>query len=128
MKQCAFCGGEYPEELTECPLDRQPLDYDTLRPVTPSRENSRVWAAFDVSSIAPQIQRVRQDHIAALRARPYHDSHRAGLIAMARRMITHLSFFRRERSEHELKTPWNGGIRLLFQLPRLLGRVAELGR
>src|SRR5258708_37520054 len=105
MKRLAFCGGEYPEEVTVGPLDRQPLDYDTLLPVTPSRESPSVCAAFDVSSIAPQIQRVRQDHIAALRARPRHASHRAGLIAMARRMITHLSFFRRERSEHELKNP-----------------------
>ena len=56
-------------------------------------------AAFDVSTIAPQIQRVRQDHIAALRARAHHASYRAGLVAMARRVVTQFSFFHRERPE-----------------------------
>src|ERR1041384_1833393 len=72
MKRCVFCGGEYPEEVTVCPLDRQPLDYDTLLlPVTPSRDSPPMGTAFDVSTIAPQIRKVRQDHIAALRARPH---------------------------------------------------------
>jgi hypothetical protein len=84
-----------------CPLDRQPLDYDTQPPVTRSRESYPVGRALDASAIAPQIRRVRQDYIAALRARPHHASYRAGLVRMARRMISHLSFFR--SSEHEVE-------------------------
>ena len=105
MKRCAFCGGEYPAELDVCPLDRQPLDYDTLTltPVKPSWEQQPVGTAFDVSTIAPQIRRVRQDHIAALRARPHHASYRAGLIAMARQVVTQFYFFRCERSEGKVE-------------------------
>ena len=66
-----------------------------------SRESQSPGAAFDVSAIAPQIRRVRQDPVAALRARPQHTIYRTRLIAVARRMITDLSFFRRERAEHE---------------------------
>jgi hypothetical protein len=105
MKVCAFCGGEYPEEVTVCPIDRQPLDYDTLlSPLTPSRESTPVGAAFDVSFIAPQIRAVRRDHIAALRARPYPDTHRASLVAMARRTIAHLSFFRHKKPRDEIES------------------------
>ena len=85
-----------------CPLDRQPLDYDTLRlPVTPSREGPSIRTAFDVSTIAPQIRELRQDHLAALRARPRHASHRSVLVAMAREAIAHLSFFHRRTSGDE---------------------------
>jgi hypothetical protein len=107
MKRCAFCGGEYPAELAVCPLDRQPLDYDIrppVLPVTPSWEEQPVGTAFDVSTIAPQIRRVRQDHMAALRARPHHASYRAVLVAMTRRVVTRFSFFRRESSEHKVES------------------------
>src|SRR5262245_29331650 len=104
MKRCAFCGGEYPEEVTLCPLDRQPLDYDTLLPpVTPPPESPPMRTAFDVSLIAPQIRQVRRDYIAALRARPHQVSHRAILVAMARRTIAHLSFFRHQRPGNEIE-------------------------
>jgi hypothetical protein len=66
-----------------------------------SRESQSPGTAFDVSAIAPKIRRVRQDPLAALRARPDYTFHRIRLIAMARRMITQLSFFHRESSEHE---------------------------
>jgi hypothetical protein len=104
MKRCAFCGGEYPEEVAVCPLDRQPLDYDALPLlVRPSRESPAVGTAFDVSVIAPQIRELRRDHIAALRARPHPTSHRARLIAMARRTIAHLSFFQHEKPRDEIE-------------------------
>ena len=66
-----------------------------------ARESQSLGTAFDVSATAPQIRRVHQDPLAVLLARPRRNSYRAGLVAVARRMITHLSFFRRERSEHE---------------------------
>jgi hypothetical protein len=53
---------------------------------------------FDVSVIAPKIQRVRQDPIAASKSRPHHIFYRRGLIAVARRMVTHLAYFRCERA------------------------------
>ena len=107
MKRCAFCGGEYPEELTTCPLDRQALDYDTQPPVphvTPSWAEKPGGTAFDFSTVVARVRRVRQDPIAALRARPHHDSYRAALVAMARRVVTQFSFFRREGSEHKVET------------------------
>jgi hypothetical protein len=57
--------------------------------------------AFDTSTIAPQISRVRQDYAAAAqqRWRPAH--YRAELFAAARRLVTTLSYFRRPRHEHE---------------------------
>ena len=91
-----------------CPLDRQPLDYDALLestepPATSSREIETPGAGFDVSTIAPQIQRVRQDHLAALKARPHSASNRAKLVALARGIIVHFPFFRRERPVHEVE-------------------------
>ena len=104
MKRCAFCGGEYPEEVTVCPLDRQPLDYDALLlAVTSSRESPPMGTAFDVSTIAPQIREVRRDPIAALRARPHHAFHRAALVAIARRTIAHFSFFQHARPGDEIE-------------------------
>ena len=65
------------------------------RTITPGK-------AFDVSVIAPQIQRVRQDYLAAARYRSYHLFHSPGLLAAARRLIMGLSFFRRETDEVEV--------------------------
>jgi len=106
MKRCAFCGGEYNDDLTVCPLDRQPLDYDTLlHPVAPGRESPRIGVALDVSAIAPRIRELREDYIAALRRRPHPVSHRAELIAMARRAIAQLHFFRHEKTADEIENP-----------------------
>jgi hypothetical protein len=60
-------------------------------------------AALDVSAIAPQIQRLRQDHLAALTIRPHQAFYRRGLIAVVRQVVTGLSFFQRARSEHEMQ-------------------------
>jgi hypothetical protein len=68
-----------------------------------SRECQSPGTAFDVSVIAPKIRRLRQDPLAALQGRPHHTFYRTGLIAVARRVITHRSFFRRESSEHEIQ-------------------------
>jgi hypothetical protein len=58
--------------------------------------------AFDVSAIAPQIRRVRQDHTASsqhdFRSFHYH----AELIAAALRLVTSLAYFRRGRHENDL--------------------------
>jgi hypothetical protein len=78
------------------------MDYDfLLHPVAPSRESPSMGTAFDTSTIAPQIRELRQDHLAALRARPRHASHQSVLVAMARQAITHLSFFHRRTSGDE---------------------------
>ena len=58
------------------------------------REFRRRWqpTALDVSSISPQIQRLRQDYVAAAHFRPRHADYRRGL-AVVRRMIMRMSFF-----------------------------------
>jgi hypothetical protein len=59
-------------------------------------------AAFDVSAIAPQIQRLRENHLAALHSRPHETFYRRGLVAAVRQMVTSLSYFHRVRPEHEM--------------------------
>jgi hypothetical protein len=103
MKPCPSCGAEYPTELTLCPLDRHPLDFVTPPPVpavTPPWEKQPAGIAFDFSAIAPQIRRVRQNHLAALRVRPRHTFSKTALVAMARRVVTRFSFFQRDRPDH----------------------------
>jgi hypothetical protein len=102
MKRCPYCGGEYPDEATACLIDRQPLGFDILPPVAPPQQIEGPGTAFDVSLIAPQIRRVRQDHLKALRTRPHPTPHRMTLIATALRMISHFPFFHHERSEDEI--------------------------
>jgi len=63
-------------------------------------EEQFTGTAFKVSAIAPQIQQLRRDHLAA-RSRPPHSFYRTGLMAAARRMVTSLSYFRRPGPEHE---------------------------
>jgi len=57
--------------------------------------------AFEVSAIAPQIQQVRQNHVAAIRARPPVSSYRTELMALARQMIARAPYFRRQNSEED---------------------------
>ena len=58
---------------------------------------------FDASAIAPQIQRIRQDYVAALHSQPHRTSYRIGLIASTRRLVAGLPYFHRLRSEHEME-------------------------
>jgi hypothetical protein len=58
--------------------------------------------SFDVSAIAPQIKRLRQDHLAALQSRPHETFYRRGLVAAVREMVTRLSYFHRVRPEQEM--------------------------
>jgi hypothetical protein len=58
--------------------------------------------SFDVSAIAPQIQRLRQDHLAALHTRPHEAFYRRGLIAAVGQMVTRLAYFHRVRPEPEM--------------------------
>jgi len=60
-------------------------------------------AGFDVAAVMPQIQRLRQDHLAALNIRPHQAFYRRRLIAVVRQVVTGLSFFQRARSEHEIQ-------------------------
>ena len=32
MKKCKYCGKDYPDEATDCAIDGQPLDMDTVNP------------------------------------------------------------------------------------------------
>src|SRR5947208_1962647 len=57
--------------------------------------------AFEVSTLSPRVQRVRQDHVAALHSRSQPAFHRPRLIDAARRMVTSFSYFRRARFEDE---------------------------
>jgi len=76
-----------------------------LRWLTEARERRRrrrgvEGKGFDVSVIAPQIRRVHEEPLAALKARQPR-SYRDGLLAAARRLISQLSFFDHGKS-HEL--------------------------
>jgi hypothetical protein len=59
--------------------------------------------AFDFSAIAPQIQRLRQDHLVARHSRPHDSFYRRGQLAAFRLTVTSLSFFQRAGSEHEMQ-------------------------
>jgi hypothetical protein len=65
------------------------------------REREFQGNAFRVSAIAPQIQQVRQNHIAAARARPSESFYRMALMAAASQVVTSLAYFRRDRSDDE---------------------------
>ena len=58
-----------------------------------------------VAAIAPTIQRLRQNHLAALQTRPHEAYYRRGLIAAVRQMVTNLPYFHRVRPEHEVPKP-----------------------
>jgi hypothetical protein len=89
------------------------LRADEARWLTREREKEeakrKAWrslppgAGFDVSAVMPRIQRLRQDHLAALNIRPHQAFYRRGLIAVVRQVVTGLSFFQRARSEHEIQ-------------------------
>jgi hypothetical protein len=68
-----------------------------------ARESQSPGRAFDVSAIAPQIRRVRHDYLEAAHCRSRYDFYRVGLLAAARRIVTCLSYFRRQRHEHEIQ-------------------------
>jgi hypothetical protein len=58
--------------------------------------------SFDVSAIAPQIQRLRQNHLAALHHRPHEAYYRRGMLAAFRQTVTNLAYFHHEGPEHEM--------------------------
>jgi len=58
--------------------------------------------AFQVSAIAPQLERLRRDYLAAPHCRPRDTFHRKGLLAAARKSVTTLSYFDRLRPEKEM--------------------------
>jgi len=60
--------------------------------------------AFDASQIAPQIQCVRQTHLAIVQSRPQSTAYHAGLIAIARRMVASLPYFRHVHDESVSQT------------------------
>jgi len=58
---------------------------------------------FQVSTITPRVEQVRQDHLGFTQNRPKDSSYRTELMASARRMLIGMSFFQRERSEEEME-------------------------
>jgi hypothetical protein len=58
--------------------------------------------SLDVSAIAPRIEQLREDHLAALHTRPHEAYYRRGLIAAVRQMVTSLAYFHRVRPENEV--------------------------
>ena len=68
-----------------------------------ARERQSPGTAFDVSAIAPQIQRLRQDYLAASRPRQHFDLYRASLIAAARRVVTELPYFRDAKPDEDMQ-------------------------
>jgi hypothetical protein len=67
------------------------------------RKSRSPGKAFDVSAIAPQIERVRQDPLGSLQARAHRNPYRTRVLAVARHVIARLPFFGGARSEHELQ-------------------------
>jgi hypothetical protein len=67
------------------------------------RELQFPGTAFDASTIAPQIRRLRQDHLAAVHSHPQHARCRTAMFAAVRRLVMDLPYFRREGSEHEIQ-------------------------
>lgn len=59
--------------------------------------------AFDASTIAPQIDRVRQDYAASVHQRWRPASSRSEFVAAVRQLVTRLAYFRRMTHEHELR-------------------------
>jgi len=58
--------------------------------------------AFDISTIAPHIKRVRENHAASSHTcwRPF--DYRAELVAAARRLVTGMAYFHHARQEDEM--------------------------
>ena len=49
MKKCTYCGKEFPDDATSCPLDEQPLVFTTPQPtnaVDDTQANVTVYASF----------------------------------------------------------------------------------
>lgn len=59
--------------------------------------------AFDPSTIAPRIRRVRQDYAAAARPGWRSARCRSELVAAARQLVTRLAYLRRMGRGHELR-------------------------
>ena len=70
-----------------------------------ARERQFPGTAFDVSAIAPQIQKLRQDYLAGVASPPEHSFYRMRLLAVARRIVTSLSYFRRGKPDPEMGEP-----------------------
>jgi hypothetical protein len=64
-------------------------------------EDMTSGAALDVGRLVPEIQRLRENHLAALHVRPHEAFYRRGLVAMFRKLVTSRSLFQRERMERE---------------------------
>jgi hypothetical protein len=59
--------------------------------------------ATDISAIAPRIQRLRRDHLAAFHVRPHQAFYRRGLIAAVLQVVTGRAYFHRVRFEHDME-------------------------
>ena len=66
-----------------------------------ARQRESVGKGFEVSAIAPHVQRIRDDHLAEKSSRPHPSPHRARSLSAARRFIARLAYFRGEKFEHE---------------------------
>lgn len=110
MKRCAFCGGEYVDELERCPLDGQPLDYDVLGASasshgTPGGKTPPYCEGLDASAIAPRIKQLRKNYTLELKTRQRHAASQRGFLAIARRRLARLPFFHRENPGNEIHNP-----------------------
>jgi hypothetical protein len=56
---------------------------------------------LDVARLASEIQRLRENHLAALHVRPHESYYRRGLLAVFRKLVTGRALFLREHLEHE---------------------------
>ena len=70
------------------------------------REFRRHWQpqAFDAPRIAPQVQQIRRDPVAAVRNRPWHAGYRQQLMASVRESILNLAYFQLAKGGAPRKT------------------------
>jgi len=65
-------------------------------------EEKWVGSAFDVNLLAPKVQKVRQDYVAAVHCPSHRSSHRAAWIRTARSVLARLGYFQsRTEDSHE---------------------------
>jgi uncharacterized membrane protein YgaE (UPF0421/DUF939 family) len=75
-----------------------------LRKALRDREKKFTGKAFDVSTIAPQIERVREDYVARVaHSHSASVSYRTRMFRAAQRLISSLSYFRHSEKGHKIQ-------------------------
>ncbi len=79
------------------------LSAERRRRVKDAWESLKPGNAFNTSTIAPNVQRVREDHLSRVPARHHPDPSQQ--VAAARQTVATRSYFQRQNSESEFQHP-----------------------